>query len=401
VVTVLFPMGGSVSKGAIVGNTTTVSVEATDLASDVLKVTVSGPGKPGVELSLTLKAATNRWRIEGLDVATLGSPLTVTSTDGVGNQVSVDIHVQVGAAVPTGSGTPDLLHSVDLAAEPDGRLVLPDPTISSVLRVDPATGVRSVVTDSADGQLNPFGNPIAITVRDDAGKEEIDLVAIDLATKGNAIIGVDPVSGARGIVADEQVPPSFGGWFDVALGTVGDLLVLDQSECSQVLSIDPVTGVQTSVASPNPPCFPVAVAEDARSILLVEDTIPAIYRMDAKGNAVVFSGSDFSTSGTVGAGPLLASPVDIAVARDGAIWVADPIVATAVFRIDPSSGDRSLISDATHGSGPLFKTLWAVTTDDAGRVYLLGADNSVTGIWQIEPVTGDRALISASLLPFR
>ncbi len=397
-VTLLFPMGG------IVDATTTVSIIATDVATDVASVTVTGPLNPGAPVDLARQMDPANWRAEALDVGGLGTPLTVTTTDGAGNTASLNINLQVGAAAAVGGGAVGLLNAVDLATEPDGRLVLPDPTLSSVFRVDPRTGSRFVVTDSRDGQPNPFGSPAAVTVRDNAGQEEIILTATNVATKAQALFAVDPASGTRALITDETIPPSLGTWLDVALGLRGDLLVLDQSECSQVLGVDAATGVQNAVAGPNPPCFPVAVAEDASSILLVEDTIAAVYRVDARGNAFVFSGSDFSTSGPVGGGPELVAPNDLAMAAEGGIWVADTGL-PAVFQVDPSTGDRTLVSGVdvvgkvVRGTGPEFLSVTAVAVDSLGRIYILGDDGTYVGIWQIDPITGDRALISASRLP--
>jgi len=402
-VTLLFPMGG------IVGQTTTVGVVASDLATDVAAVTVTGPTNPKGPVDLVQGADPTQWRVEGLDVALLGTPLTVVATDGAGNPARKAIGIQVGGAGPVGGGPAELVGSVDLAAEPEGDLVLADRGSSSVLRVVPVTGTRSVVTDGGDGGLVPFATPVTLTVRDSG---EIVVVAVDSDTGVQALIAVDAASGGRRLIGDATVPPTAGTWFDVAVGTHGDLLVLDRFECSQVLSVDPLTGVQVGVAAPNPPCFPVAVAEDGSSILLVEDTTPALYRVDAAG-ATVFSGSDFSIEGVVGNGPVLTKPQDLAVAPDGGIWVVDDDATglPALFRVDPRTGDpttgeRTRVSgwdrtEALVGTGPSFSSLRAVAVDPFGRVYLLGDDGVVAGVWQIDPITGDRALISASMLPLK
>jgi len=51
--------------------------------------------------------------------------------------------------------------------------------------------------------------------------------------------------------------------------------------------------------------------------------------------------------------PLFGSPSSIAVEADGHLVVADPAL-QAVLRVDPRTGDRTIISDATTGQGPLF-----------------------------------------------
>jgi len=69
----------------------------------------------------------------------------------------------------------------------------------------------------------------------------------------------------------------------------------------------------------------------------------AIVACDSKGG-----GGD---SESIGSGPGFVSPLGIAVEADGNLVVAD-FGLEAVVRVDPVSGDRTIISDASIGSGP-------------------------------------------------
>jgi len=55
----------------------------------------------------------------------------------------------------------------------------------------------------------------------------------------------------------------------------------------------------------------------------------------------------------IGSGPGFEQPVAIAVEADGSLVVAD-FTLEAVVRVDPVSGDRTILSDASTGSGPGF-----------------------------------------------
>ena len=60
------------------------------------------------------------------------------------------------------------------------------------------------------------------------------------------------------------------------------------------------------------------------------------------------SGGD---SDSIGSGPGFVTPFGIAIEADGSLVVTDPDL-EAVVRVDPISGDRTIISDANTGSGP-------------------------------------------------
>ncbi|HEY4311599.1 MAG TPA: hypothetical protein VGN12_19285 [Pirellulales bacterium] len=66
-----------------------------------------------------------------------------------------------------------------------------------------------------------------------------------------------------------------------------------------------------------------------------------------------------------------------------------------LMRVDPVTGDRTIISDATHGSGPAFdfSTLGISSVSRmAGGQLLVAAGN---GLFSVDPATGDRTMINA------
>ncbi len=56
-------------------------------------------------------------------------------------------------------------------------------------------------------------------------------------------------------------------------------------------------------------------------------------------------------SGGIGSGPGFINPFGIAVEADGSLVLSDSGL-EAVVRVDPISGDRTILSDANTGSGP-------------------------------------------------
>jgi len=67
--------------------------------------------------------------------------------------------------------------------------------------------------------------------------------------------------------------------------------------------------------------------------------------------AIVACNNNDSVTNFIGSGPGFISPRGIAIEADGSLVVVD-IGLEAAVRVDPVSGDRTIISDAVIGSGP-------------------------------------------------
>jgi len=93
----------------------------------------------------------------------------------------------------------------------------------------------------------------------------------------------------------------------------------------------------------------------------------------------------------VGSGPAFEDPIGIAVEASGTLVVADPIL-QAVLRVDPVSGDRAIISDATTGSGPAFDFPQRLAVEASGTLVVV--DINLLAVLRVNPTTGDRMIIS-------
>ncbi len=217
-------------------------------------------------------------------------------------------------------GGPLPIQPEGMAAEPSGTFVVSDPFYDGLIRVNPLTGNRTVLTgctidmetydcldEMGDGPTFNFPEGIAV----EAGGA---LVVADIW----AIMRVDPSTGNRTIVSgctvdDDEVCVGnvrgmgfpFESITDIAVDKTGDLLATD-SDLSVVMRVDPVTGNRTLVSG--------CVTES--------------------GNCI---------SNRMGTGPLLASPEIIAIEADGDLVVVDRGL-NAIVRINPLTGDRTIIS---------------------------------------------------------
>ncbi|MEM9555406.1 MAG: hypothetical protein AAGC60_14215 [Acidobacteriota bacterium] len=217
-----------------------------------------------------------------------------------------------------------------------------------VLAVDPATGQRILISDLGD----PSQGPVALNPRGavfEAGGTI--LVAAPLIDEGK-LLRVNPSSGARTLVSDFGDPgqgPTGGVPVGVLVEPGGTIIVSSWTDDS-LFRVDPTTG--------------------ARTLL-----------------------SDF---GEPSQGPTATALSFPAIDDGGFLWVSgrDGGEGEAVFRVDPATGNRTLVSDledATQGPTSVFAGAVAVLPD--GRIVLSASDDLREVLFFVDPVDGTRTLM--------
>jgi streptogramin lyase len=69
----------------------------------------------------------------------------------------------------------------------------------------------------------------------------------------------------------------------------------------------------------------------------------------------------------------------------------------AVFSVDPATGNRTVVSSSSVGSGPNFTDLGAIDLDSSGNILVSNVTaGSDDGIWSVDPATGNRTILSNS-----
>ncbi|MBX7168676.1 MAG: hypothetical protein K1X74_20235 [Pirellulales bacterium] len=128
------------------------------------------------------------------------------------------------------------------------------------------------------------------------------------------------------------------------------------------------------------------------------DDVAAVYRVDAiTGNRELISGRG------VGTGLPLLEGGGIALGPNREIYVTDPYFNLdtleregRIVRIDPETGNRTLISGPGRGAGPAFGGIFGgpgqLQVTDDGTVFL----REDTRIFAVNPLTGDRTLVSSN-----
>ena len=133
----------------------------------------------------------------------------------------------------------------------------------------------------------------------------------------------------------------------------------------------------------------LAVTLNAGDLVLVDISLKAIIKVDpSTGDRTIVS------SVGVGTGVAFEGPTWIAVAPDGQLIVSDIVLETFI-RVNPEPGDRSVVSSSSVGTGAEL----LVPPDGMGIAPGPGGDLFITAVsaaLRIDPVTGDRVLASGT-----
>jgi hypothetical protein len=282
-----------------------------------------------------------------------------------------------GCPSQVGSG-PALQHPLGLIQRADGSLLESDGPGKALFRVDPLNGNRTVLSGCANYPTcsSIVGTGINLVVPTDAAAAGSSLVVTDFrAPDQGTVLLVDSATGNRTALS----------------GCANDA-------CSSVVgSGRPLRGVLGVVRTSSGQIY--VFDRDASN-----GNPAAVVAIDpANGNRTVISGCiDAACSSFAGSGPPLSFLNPGAVAADGSL-LAVAITLDAVLRIDPATGNRSIVSGCTDagpcggppvGSGPAFVDPVAVKRDASGD--LLVTDSGTFGVTHVDPTTGDRTVITSS-----
>jgi sugar lactone lactonase YvrE len=101
-----------------------------------------------------------------------------------------------------------------------------------------------------------------------------------------------------------------------------------------------------------------------------------------------------ASSASVGSGPTLGMPYAMAIEPTGSLLV---LAGGDILRVDPLTGDRELVSAAARGSGPELLGARDIDVDTRGRIFVtatgLGDPHEEDVILRIDPWSGDRVAL--------
>jgi hypothetical protein len=259
-----------------------------------------------------------------------------------------------------------------------------------------------------------------------------------LVTEGSpdavpTVYRVDPVTGERTIVSRTDVlpwcvdrgfgfpftcctgfmtgscPPPVGTGFQgiftpagIALEETGDILIGEYNG-NGVIRIDPHTGDRTLVAGYDPAVGSasllfvrqLSVESDGNVLVIYANALLRVY--PASGDRAIVS------SFMVGSGPRILDPHSIGLSKGGDALVGQGVLDSAVLRIDPRTGARSVVSGEVEGAdcgycprgtGPPLTVINGIVADETDDILV--ADRFTVSLQRVEPMTGNRSIVSSS-----
>jgi sugar lactone lactonase YvrE/predicted small integral membrane protein len=302
----------------------------------------------------------------------------------------------------SGVGTGPTISPVDVALDSAGFLIETVTTTSQsspgVFRVDPVTGNRVAISSPTVGGGEPLGVLGGLGIGADG--------SIYTATRANGIVGVlkiDPTTGNRQWLANLTaagtslggvtiVPANVPEPSTIALAVVGAVLLLLRRQgfarVARRQTLFSLVVLCFSVGDPN--AAPAATLHPGDIIVTGRygKLDGAIYRVDP-----VTGEPTLIADNSHGAGPVMRNIVGISIASDGQLWVADqgtrgsfndvPSYAAQILKVDPATGNRV----AVPGQTPNLSSL-ARERDD--RLIV----SAIEALYSIDPVSGANTLIS-------
>ncbi|MCG8404659.1 MAG: hypothetical protein MI923_05615 [Phycisphaerales bacterium] len=172
----------------------------------------------------------------------------------------------------------------------------------------------------------------------------------------------------------------------LAVQTDGVVVVTNTGPPSKIIRVNPLDCERDVVPGSFVPSFSGVAVEADGNLVVTASMQGAVLRVDpVTGNQTVVSDS------VTGNGPFFLFPGRIAVEADGNLVVTDATL-KAVLRVNPVTGDRTIVSDPANGSGLAFENPFGIAVEADGNLVV--ADSSLGTVFRVNPFTGDRTIVS-------
>lgn len=312
-----------------------------------------------------------------------------------------------------------------------GNLFAADVRLGAVVKISSSTGVREILSAPARGQGPAFVLPAQL---------EIQNGVITVLDREVGILRVDPVSGDRRLVSGGSV--GLGVSFDNprAMLIQGNDIIVADTGIDALIRVDATTGDRTQIfqaffegdpiiLSPldmiGMPDGKILIADDGwRAVFLIDLAsdeygvvsnaevgeglnlrVPRAISLDSVGQLLVLdSGHDavirvdlltgdrerINREATLD-GSAFDIPVDMAVVDDTVFFVDNG--ASAIFSMPAEGGELTLVSDVRQGAGPGLAAPFDVVIFNEA---LFVTDSATNGLVLIDPVTGNRSNVAQS-----
>ena len=269
--------------------------------------------------------------------------------------------------------------------------------LQSIVAIDLASGIRSIVSSATIGTGPAFSNPKGI---------ELDLAnnrALVVDDNLNALLAVDLSSGNRSVVSDNSTGtgPTFNTPGRLALDLPNnraiiidnwdtEIFIVDLGSGNRTIRSDAFTGSGPKMQSP------IELAYDSANnrVLVSDGPLHALLWVElTAGNRTIMSES------RTGSGVAVVAAEDMRLDKNnGVIWVTRWYgVEAKIMKVDIATGNRTVVSDRAVGSGPFIDQVTRI--DFRNGNTLLGLDRGITkALFEIDMSTGNRTILSSNTL---
>lgn len=278
-----------------------------------------------------------------------------------------------------------------------------------IIKVDPATGQQTALSNNAISSDDVFDHGTFLTI-DSRGR--LWVAQYDGFDGNNgALIRIDPATGQATLVSDNSISAQnlFSDPFGVEVDRAGRILVLDSNAfggAGGVIRVNPATGQQTAfsnaaISGPDLFAEPFGSTVDRRGRFLAAD-ISAFG--DGEGGVIAVSASGQQgavTNNEISTTDVFAGPLDIAPYRGRSLIVADyqigPGFTGGVIRVQPS-GQAAVVSTNAISDENLFETPFGIASTPAGRILVADENSQGVGstgaVIDVNPSTGQQTALS-------
>jgi hypothetical protein len=302
-----------------------------------------------------------------------------------------------------------------------GDILVADQNANKLFKVDPVTGVRSVISDFSNSAQGPVNS--ASSMQPSLSGVAVGQGQIFVTNLFAGIYRVDPTTGNRTLVSNFtqgalQGTVGYGVAVDAFgrvvtnLNLVALVRVAPRTDTRAIVSnlLNPAQGSLSSTCSALSSCYINDLTLDPLGAILIGvndgGAHSALYRVDpVTGYRLLLSNFNNMAQGTdvvyLGdTGLTVEKPSGRILATSGG-WVAAP--RNLLLRIEPITGQRTVLSDFDNpAQGPTGFGLTGLGVETAGTIIVGAAPpigGSATQIFRVNPQTGHRVLLSDSTNP--
>ncbi|HEX6398373.1 MAG TPA: hypothetical protein VFZ95_13185 [Steroidobacteraceae bacterium] len=382
--------GGAVVQGQVINESFLVrDVPVSGNGSFTLTINISHPGGDSATRQITLSREP-----ELTDVARM------VLDESQGRVLMLDRNTRAIVAAPLDGGPRSIVSGRQVGSGPafvgpmaitrdagDGSMYVVDDELDAVFRVS-AAGDRTLLA----GNGPAFYSPTDLDF--DSKRQELLL-----SDEQVGILAISPVTGQRRLVSTgSSAGPTIYYFRGVGFDAVRDRILT--TDMSSLFAVDPVSGARSMISDGIADVVPrfiggMTVASQAGFAYLADEFVNGVVRVDLLTGArqtVTSSGLPLFNYPPVGSGTELQYPADVVLTSGNRLFLVEGEYADPLVEVQPN-GDRIAVRDAALGKGVNFRGPQGLKFDATRRVLLV-SDYVADFIAEVDPSTGDRSLIT-------